>query len=127
MSRSDIFGEYAKVKYFNCKHSRIPPPLPPLPLCGGAPGSGSPQSGESVEAARTLSATPREGSSGRGAGTGCQRRDQGAGAMWGSPRGRDILHLDEPAEDAEEPVFAVDGASYAVSPGALLSVLVRTR
>lgn len=52
---------------------------------------------------------------------------RGLGQCAGVHAGRDFPHLDEPAEDAEEPVFAVDGASYAVSAGPLLLILVPTR
>lgn len=39
---------------------------------------------------------------------------------------RESPHLDEPAEDAEEPVLAVDRAPNAVSPGQVLLVLLIT-
>lgn len=52
---------------------------------------------------------------------------RGLGQCGRAHAGRDFPHLDEPAEDAEEPVFAVDRASYAVTPDPLLLVLVPTR
>lgn len=61
----------------------------------------------------------REGAARRGAGCGGWRRARA---------GREFPHLDEPAEDAEEPVLAVHRAAYAVSPGhILLLVLVPGR
>lgn len=59
----------------------------------------------------------QEGAAGDGAG--------GPGANTREPtRQREFPHLDEPAEDAEEPVLAVHRAPYAVSPGHLLLLVV---
>ena len=58
---------------------------------------------------------------------GCPRRGGRLGRVGGAHARRAFLHLDEPAEDAEEPVLAVDRATYAVPPGRGLLVLVPTR
>lgn len=49
------------------------------------------------------------------------------GKAGGARARRALPHLDEPAEDAEEPVLAVDRAAYTVPTGRFVPILVPTR
>lgn len=106
-SHGHIFLENVrKGKYVNRKRSGSPVSVPPSEL--GGPGE---RPGRGGRARR-----------GRG-----RRGDRGPRAGGAAHARREFPHLDEPAEDAEEPVLAVHRAPYAVSPGPLLLVLVPGR
>lgn len=127
-SWSHIFGNFVKIKHSNQKHSSIPAVTLSLVLRGtksGARQFWGPRV-DSLEA-RGEAGGVVEGTAAPGAGGGCQRRGGHLGRVGGAHARRAFPHLDEPAEDAEEPVLAVDRATYAVPPGRGLLVLVPTR
>lgn len=108
--------KFCKNKHSNQKHSNVTLPFVLRGTKSGARQFWGPRV-DSLEARGRPAAGPGEGSS---KGRRLQgRRAAEAGRQPGESRGPTrgaFPHLDEPAEDAEEPVLAVDRAAYAVPP-----------